>query len=192
MIIAADLDEGRAASAPSTFPHPDSLESWAAGRALDELGEQRGIGKGPEVVEPRAAGRRTGRSTPSASSASASASGIANVMNLFDPDLIVIGGGVIDAGELLPGPPRRRRAGSRCPASARRRRIRARAPRRARRRTRSGAAGRTGAASDGEDRMSTPRRQRQPAPRGARRRRAPARGSTRSAARSSMSGELRA
>ena len=30
--------------------------------------------------------------------------GIANVMNLFDPDLVVIGGGVSTAGELLTGP----------------------------------------------------------------------------------------
>jgi glucokinase len=30
--------------------------------------------------------------------------GIANVMNLFDPDLVVIGGGVSTAGDLLIGP----------------------------------------------------------------------------------------
>ena len=102
MIIAADVREG-APPAPKKFPHPDALESWAAGRELDELGEQRGLGKGPEVVERakqgdgqaidaiRIIGERLGV-------------GIANVMNLFDPDLILIGGGVSTAGELLTGP----------------------------------------------------------------------------------------
>jgi glucokinase len=102
MIVAADLADG-APPAPERFPHPDALESWAAGRELDELGEQRGIGKGPAVVERakagdaqaidaiRIVGERLGV-------------GIANVMNLFDPDLVVIGGGVSTAGELLTRP----------------------------------------------------------------------------------------
>jgi glucokinase len=102
MIIAADVRHG-APPAPERFPHPDALESWAAGRELDELGVERGIGKGPEVVERakqgdeqsidaiRIIGERLGV-------------GIANVMNLFDPDLVVIGGGVSTAGELLTKP----------------------------------------------------------------------------------------
>ena len=102
MLIAADVRDG-APPAPERFPHPDALESWAAGRELDELGVERGIGKGPEVVRRakegdeqsvdaiRIVGERLGV-------------GIANVMNLFDPDLIVIGGGVSTAGELLTRP----------------------------------------------------------------------------------------
>lgn len=102
MIIAADVTQG-APPAPDRFPHPAALESWAAGRELDELGEERGIGKGPEVVRRakegdeqsidaiRIIGERLGV-------------GIANVLNLFDPDLIVIGGGVSLAGELLTKP----------------------------------------------------------------------------------------
>ena len=101
MIVAADLTQG--APPAAAFPHPDSLESYAAGGELDELGEQRGIGQGPAVVERakagdadaidaiRIVGERLGV-------------GIANVMNLFDPDLVVIGGGVSTAGELLTGP----------------------------------------------------------------------------------------
>ena len=102
MIIAADVKDG-APPAPERFPHAAALESWAAGRELDELGEERGIGKGPEVVKRakegdeqsidaiRIIGERLGV-------------GIANVLNLFDPDLIVIGGGVSTAGELLTKP----------------------------------------------------------------------------------------
>jgi glucokinase len=102
MIIAADVTDG-APPAPERFPHPDALESWASGRQLDELGRQRGIGKGPEVVERAKAG------DPDAIDAIRIVGerlgvGIANVMNLFDPDLVVIGGGVSTAGALLTGP----------------------------------------------------------------------------------------
>ena len=102
MIVAADLTNG-APPKPAKFPHPDALESWAAGRELDEIGVQRGLGKGPEVVRKakggdeqaidaiRIIGERLGV-------------GIANVINLFDPDLVVIGGGVSTAGDLLTGP----------------------------------------------------------------------------------------
>jgi glucokinase len=101
MIVAADLTNG--APPAHEFPHPDAIESYAAGRELDQLGEQRGIGPGPAVVEAakqgdeqaidaiRIIGERLGV-------------GIANVMNLFDPDLVVIGGGVSTAGELLTRP----------------------------------------------------------------------------------------
>ncbi|HEX8084825.1 MAG TPA: ROK family protein [Solirubrobacteraceae bacterium] len=101
MIVAADLKDG--APAAHKFPHPAAIESWAAGRELDELGEQRGIGKGPEVVKRandgdedaidaiRIIGERLGV-------------GIANVTNVFDPDLVVIGGGVSTAGDLLTKP----------------------------------------------------------------------------------------
>ncbi|HEV2813072.1 MAG TPA: ROK family protein [Solirubrobacteraceae bacterium] len=102
MIIAADVTKG-APPTPERFPHPDALESWAAGRELDELGQERGIGKGPEVV------RRAKEGDPDSVDAIRIVGerlgvGIANVMNLFDPDLIVIGGGVSTAGELLTGP----------------------------------------------------------------------------------------
>jgi glucokinase len=102
MIIAADVRNG-APPAPERFPHPDAIESWAAGRELDELGEQRGLGKGPEVVERAKAGDEQAVDALRIVGERLGV-GIANVMNLFDPDLIVIGGGVSAAGELLTKP----------------------------------------------------------------------------------------
>ncbi|HEX2085583.1 MAG TPA: ROK family protein [Solirubrobacteraceae bacterium] len=105
MIIAADVASG-APPAPERFPHPDSLESWAAGRELDELGEERGIGKGPEVVARAKAGDEQAIDAIRIIGERLGV-GIANVVNLFDPDLVVIGGGVSTAGELLTGPAER-------------------------------------------------------------------------------------
>ena len=104
MIVAGDLTNG--APAPAKFPHPAALESWAAGRELDELGEQRGIGDGPVVVERAKAGDADAIDAIRVIGERLGV-GIANVMNLFDPDLIVIGGGVSTAGELLTGPAER-------------------------------------------------------------------------------------
>jgi glucokinase len=101
------------------FPQPGSLESLAAGRALDRLtaeiaerspssslGRLAAAGAAvdghdavkaaqagePEAVEAlRILGERLGI-------------GIANALNTFDPDEIVIGGGVSTAGDLLLGP----------------------------------------------------------------------------------------
>lgn len=104
MIVTGDLTNG--APKPAKFPHPDALESWAAGRELDELGEQRGIGDGPVVVERAQAGDEDAIDAIRIIGERLGV-GIANVMNLFDPDLIVIGGGVSRAGELLTGPAER-------------------------------------------------------------------------------------
>jgi glucokinase len=104
MLVAADLRDGAPAGMEHP-PHPDSLERWAAGRALDRLGEERGIGNGhavlaaaregdPDAVDClRVLGERVGV-------------GIANVVNLFDPECVVVGGGVSAAGELLLEPAR--------------------------------------------------------------------------------------
>ena len=102
MIVAADLAFG-APPAPERFPHPDALESWAAGRELDKLGQQRGIGKGPEVVS-RAKGGDPAAIDALRIIGERLGVGIANVLNLFDPDLVVIGGGVSTAGDLLTKP----------------------------------------------------------------------------------------
>src|SRR5204863_7479411 len=84
-------------------PQPGSLEALAAGRALDALGEERGIGKGPEVVD------AAKRGEPAAVEALALLGhrlgiGIANAINAFDPEVVAIGGGVSTAGRLLLGP----------------------------------------------------------------------------------------
>jgi glucokinase len=99
LIVGADLRHG----GPEPLvkpPHPDSLEYLAAGKALDRLGHERGIGDGHAVVDAarggdalalecmRILGERIGV-------------GIANVINVFDPELVVIGGGVSQAGDLF-------------------------------------------------------------------------------------------
>ena len=102
IIVAADLTDGAPARA-ARQPHHDSLEYMAAGRALDRLGEARGLGDGTAVV----AAARNG--DPDAREAMRILGerlgvGIANVVNIFDPELVVIGGGVSVAGELLLDP----------------------------------------------------------------------------------------
>ena len=102
-IVGADLRKAPFADAED-FPRPGSLESLAAGTALNELGAGHGIPAGTVVDAARDGhpgalaaldllGRRLGI-------------GIANAINMFDPDLVVIGGGVSAAGELLLAPAR--------------------------------------------------------------------------------------
>jgi glucokinase len=102
-IIAAQLADG--APQAAGFPQPASLEHHAAGRALDRLGLERGIGDGHAVVAAARAG------DPDAQDAmrilgEALGIGIANAINTFDPDLVVVGGGVSTAGEMLLRPAR--------------------------------------------------------------------------------------
>ncbi|MEA2219181.1 MAG: glucokinase [Solirubrobacteraceae bacterium] len=102
-IVGADLGRTPFAHADD-FPQPGSLESLAAGPVLNTLGLEHGIPAGTVVDAARAGdagacaaldllGRRLGI-------------GIANAINTFDPDLVVIGGGVSSAGELLLAPAR--------------------------------------------------------------------------------------
>jgi glucokinase len=102
-IIGAALENG--APAAGAFPHPASLEYHAAGRALDRLGLERGIGDGYAVV----AAARTGDADALDAMrilGEALGVGIANAINTFDPDLVIVGGGVSTAGELLLKPAR--------------------------------------------------------------------------------------
>jgi len=103
-IVAADLLGGEPPHADHP-PQPGSLEQLAAGRALDRLAAERGLTDGPHAVaaahasDPRGLeairilGERVGI-------------GVANAINVFDPELVVIGGGVSAAGELLLAPAR--------------------------------------------------------------------------------------
>jgi glucokinase len=86
------------------FPQPGSLESLASGSALNELGGEHGLpekrtidaaldGHEGALAAIELLGRRLGI-------------GIANAINTFDPDVIVIGGGASIAGELLLAPAR--------------------------------------------------------------------------------------
>ena len=102
-IVAADLGTAPFAHT-DRFPQPGSLESLASGSALNELGREHDL---PDKRTMEAAreghpgalaaidllGRRLGI-------------GIANAINTFDPDVVVVGGGVSRAGELLLGPAR--------------------------------------------------------------------------------------
>ena len=103
-MIGADLERG----APEThgFPQPGSLEALASGHALDLLALTRGQGgRGPDVVAAAKAGDREALSLVRLIGERLGV-GIANAINTFDPEVVVIGGGVAEAGELLLGPAR--------------------------------------------------------------------------------------
>ena len=102
-IIAADLARG--APPAADFPHPASLEHHAAGRALDRLGEARGIGDGLAVVQAAQHGDAAACEALRILGGALGV-GIANAINTFDPDLVVVGGGVSRAGDLLLEPAR--------------------------------------------------------------------------------------
>lgn len=101
MLIGVDAKAG--VPPARAFPQRGSLESLAAGRALDAMALEHGLHDGPEAVrraqagDPEAValitalGRRLGL-------------GIANMINALDPEVVVIGGGVSAAGDLLIGP----------------------------------------------------------------------------------------
>ncbi|MGH2840535.1 MAG: ROK family protein [Solirubrobacteraceae bacterium] len=101
--VGADLREAPFAHTED-FPQPGSLESLASGQALNERARAYGIAPGTTIDRARDGdtgaiaalellGRRLGV-------------GIANVINTFDPDHVVIGGGVSAAGDLLLAPAR--------------------------------------------------------------------------------------
>jgi glucokinase len=102
-IIFADPTGG--APTPEGFPQPGSIEREAAGRSLDVLAAERGLtdgrgavaaaerGDGDGIECLRIVGERLGLA-------------IANALNTFDPELVVIGGGVSAAGEFLLRPAR--------------------------------------------------------------------------------------
>ena len=97
------------------FPRPDSLEAHAAGSALDRLAVQAGSEGEGDLKEKAASGETlSGRDVVEAAEAGdpvavsvlarfagALAPGVANAIHAFDPDEVVIGGGVSAAGELL-------------------------------------------------------------------------------------------
>jgi glucokinase len=102
IIIGADLTSG-APPAAERLPHPASFEYLAAGRAMDRLGAERGIGDGHAVVAAARAGDDDARDCVRIVGERLGV-GIANVVNIFDPEVVVIGGGVSVAGNLLLDP----------------------------------------------------------------------------------------
>ncbi|CAN5147906.1 glucokinase [soil metagenome] len=102
-IVGADLRRAPFAHGDEC-PQPGSLESLASGTALNEIARECGVTPGRVIDAARAGdtgaiealkllGRRLGI-------------GIANAINTFDPDLVVVGGGVSAADELLLAPAR--------------------------------------------------------------------------------------
>jgi glucokinase len=117
------LDISRSVPAPGErFPQPGSLEDVASGHALDHLAEvcasqhvDSALGRlqaegkevlGPEAVEAAQAGDEAAARVVSLWGERVGV-GIANAINTFDPDEVVIGGGAARAGELLLEPARR-------------------------------------------------------------------------------------
>ena len=99
IIIGADLRNGGPPKMDKP-PHPDSLEYLAAGKALDRLGAERGLGDGTAVVEAARNGNEDAKDCMRILGERLGV-GIASVVNIFDPELVVIGGGVSQAGDLL-------------------------------------------------------------------------------------------
>lgn len=138
-LIAADLRDGAGAPAPTRFPQAGSLEREAAGHALDALAEQCAaahpdskLGKllaagkpvtGVQAVDAAHEGDELAARTVRWW-AQRMGIGIANAINTFDPEEVVIGGGAARAGELLLGPAREVAAGFVVPGLGRRTLIR--------------------------------------------------------------------
>ncbi|HYF24553.1 MAG TPA: ROK family protein [Baekduia sp.] len=104
VLVAADLVAGAPPAAPRP-PHPAAIESWAAGRSLDLLARERGLEPGPPLV---AAAREGDARAIDALRILGERLGvaIANAINIFDPEQVVVGGGVSAAGDLLLEPAR--------------------------------------------------------------------------------------
>jgi glucokinase len=118
-LIGISLNDGTPKA--GRFPQPGSLESLAAGRVLDHLGaelaEQRPdsqlgqLATGGKHVDGHDVVKAAHEGDPHAIGAirilgERLGVGIANAINTFDPDEVVVGGGVSVAGELLLGPAR--------------------------------------------------------------------------------------
>jgi glucokinase len=120
------LDLAGAVPAPMGFPQPGSLEFVASGHALDRLATQaanlhpesslgrlRSEGEpvlGPAAVEAAKSGDEAARRMVEIWGQRVGV-GVANAINTFDPDEVVIGGGAAQAGDLLLEPAKRIAAG---------------------------------------------------------------------------------
>jgi len=105
VIVGADLTEG-APHATDAWPQPGSLEAHADGDALTELATRHGLEHGRAAVKAAQEGDATAAEIMRVYGERVGV-GIANLMNVFDPDEVVIGGGVSAAGDLVLGPAER-------------------------------------------------------------------------------------
>ncbi len=121
-LVGLDLDRAMAmVPPPVSFPQPGSLEHAAAGHALDRLAIV-AANREPDSALGRLQSRRPVLGGDAVDAARAGdpvamgimetwagwvGVGIANMINTFDPQEVVLGGGAARAGELLLGPARR-------------------------------------------------------------------------------------
>jgi glucokinase len=120
-IVAANPDDDTPPG--DCFPQPDSLEHHASGRALDRAAEHLGLEDGGAVVE--AARRGEPRAVEAVHRwARMVGIGIANVINTFDPEEVVLGGGAAAAGNMLLEPAERVARSYVVPGLGRRTRVR--------------------------------------------------------------------
>jgi glucokinase len=106
VIVGADLADGAPRADQGTWPHPDSLERHANGDALTELARASGLEDGRNAVDRAQHGDATAADVVRRYGERVGV-GIANLINIFDPDAVVIGGGVSAAGDLVLGPAER-------------------------------------------------------------------------------------
>jgi glucokinase len=119
MIIALPLEDG--VPPAGRFPQAGSLESIASGRALDRLAAESAAGHPDSELGRIAASGRPVSGVEAVAAAEAGDEqaiaviaelggrlgiGIANIINIFDPEVVAIGGGVSKAGVLLLAPAR--------------------------------------------------------------------------------------
>jgi glucokinase len=137
-LVGLDSSSGKV-PAPQDFPQPGSLEQLAAGRALDRMVEKCANDQpDSSLARMRAEGREllgadavqaAHDGDPDAQSVVAHWAeyvgiGVANAINTFDPQEVVIGGGAARAGDLLLEPVRRIAAGYVLPGLGKRTTIR--------------------------------------------------------------------
>ncbi len=120
-LVALDLSDG--VPAPTRFPQPGSIETLAAGRALDHLASTIGLPSGGAAVEAALAGDAAAGGVVERW-ARLVGIGVANAINMFDPDEVVLGGGAARAGDLLLGPARDTASGYVLPGVGRRTTVR--------------------------------------------------------------------
>jgi glucokinase len=133
------MDLAGAVPAPMGFPQPGSLECVASGHALDRLAAQAaGLHPESELGHLRAEGKPVlgAAAVQAARDGDPAAAriieiwgqrvgiGVANAINTFDPEEVVIGGGAAQAGELLLEPAKRVAAGYVVPGLGKRTTIR--------------------------------------------------------------------
>ena len=102
VIVGADLAQG-APRSTERWPQPGSLEHNADGDALTALAAEHGLENGKAAVAAARDGDATAAEVLRIYGERVGV-GVATLMNVFDPDEVVIGGGVSAAGDLVLGP----------------------------------------------------------------------------------------